>query len=101
MWFVKVYTFFIHLGMEKVKATERPKTVIRLKEMANANALRFAKLEEQFRTIGFTNYRAMARVIHDCTGTPYTQCYRALLYMADFERYTDLMEETILKLKDE
>ncbi len=71
------------------------------RELINQNALQFVKLEAEFNRLGFTSYRAIARVIHDLTGAPYLPVYRALLYIDNASKYTALMEETIAKLKEE
>jgi len=72
-----------------------------IKELINTNALAFVKLEAEFTKLGFTNYRAIAQVMHEQTGAPFHQLYRALLYMTDSKKYLELMASTIENLKQE
>lgn len=81
-----------------MRLTESPQQI---KELINSNALQFIKLEAEFTKLGFTNYRAIAQVIHEVTGAPFFQVYRALLYITDSQVYTELMRETLNKLKTE
>jgi hypothetical protein len=55
----------------------------------------------EFSARGFSSVKAIANLVHEKTGTPFFQVYRALLYMATSQKYFDLLEVTIEKIKEE
>lgn len=67
----------------------------------NTNMLKFSKLMAQFHAKGFTSVRAIAQVMAEKTNTPFYSNHRALLYMANSQKYFDLMERTLEQLKQE